>query len=189
MIAATNRDLERAVAEGIFRRDLFFRLHVLEIFVPALRKRPEDIAELAHHFLLRYNAETGRKIRGFSTDAMELMLRYRWPGNVRELKNVIERAVVLARGEMIELEDLALSKLQTAGDTADAVPSASNSFEPMSLEELERRQILATLTATSWNKSQTARILGIERSTLDRKIDRYELDVNQPQRGRAAKPT
>jgi transcriptional regulator with GAF, ATPase, and Fis domain len=189
VIAATNRDLERAVAEGIFRRDLFFRLHVLEIFVPALRKRPEDIAELAHHFLLRYNAETGRKIRGFSTDAMELMLRYRWPGNVRELKNVIERAVVLARGEMIELEDLALSKLQTAGDTADVVPSAGNAFEPMSLEELERRQILATLTATSWNKSQTARILGIERSTLDRKIDRYELDVNQPQRGRAAKPT
>ncbi len=115
------------------------------------------------------------------------MLRYRWPGNVRELKNVVERAVVLARGETIEMEDLALSKLQTAGDTAEIVPSSSNSFEPMSLEELERRHILATLNATSWNKSQTARILGIERSTLDRKIDRYELDVDQPQRGRAGK--
>ena len=187
VIAATNRDLERDVAEGSFRRDLYFRLRVLEIVVPALRKRPEDIPELAHHFLMRFNAETGRKIRGFGSDAMEQMLRYRWPGNVRELKNVVERAVVLARGEIIEMEDLALSKLSTAGDTAEIVPSSSNSFEPMSLEELERRQILATLNATSWNKSQTARILGIERSTLDRKIDRYELDVDQPQRGRAGK--
>ncbi len=96
VIAATNRDLERAVAEGTFRRDLFFRLHVLEVFVPALRKHPEDISDLSQHFLQKFNAETGRKIRGFSREAMEHMLRYRWPGNVRELKNVVERAVVLA---------------------------------------------------------------------------------------------
>jgi transcriptional regulator with GAF, ATPase, and Fis domain len=188
VIAATNRDLERAVAEGIFRRDLFFRLHVLEIFVPALRKRPEDITELAHHFLLKFNAETGRKIRGFAPEAMEQMLHYRWPGNVRELKNVVERAVVLSRAETIEVEDLTLSKLSTAGDTAEVVPNSAGVFEPMSLDELERRHILATLNATNWNKSQTARILGIERSTLDRKIDRYELDTNFPQRGRAARP-
>ncbi len=187
VIAATNRDLERAVAEGLFRRDLFFRLHVLEIFVPALRKRPDDIAELAHHFLMRFNAETGRKIRGFTAEAMEQMLRYRWPGNVRELKNVVERAVVLARGEFIEVDDLTLSKLSTAGDTGEVSSGASNSFEPMSLDELERRHILATLTATGWNKSQTSRILGIERSTLDRKIDRYELDADLPQRGRGAR--
>jgi transcriptional regulator with GAF, ATPase, and Fis domain len=186
VIAATNRDLERAVAEGLFRRDLFFRLHVLEIFVPALRKRPEDITELAHHFLQKFNVETGRKIRGFTPEAMDQMLRYRWPGNVRELKNVIERAVVLARGEFIEVEDLTLSKLSTAGDTADVVAASANSFEPMSLEELERRHILATLNATSWNKSQTSRILGIERSTLDRKIERYELLAAVPQRGRPA---
>jgi Nif-specific regulatory protein len=189
VIAATNRDLERAVGEGLFRRDLFFRLHVLEIFVPALRKRPEDITELAHHFLLKFNAETGRKIRGFSPEAMEQMLRYRWPGNVRELKNVVERAVVLARGECIEVEDLTLSKLSTAGDTAEVVPNPAGVFEPMSLDELERRHILATLNATNWNKSQTARILEIERSTLDRKIDRYELDTNFPQRGRSTRPT
>jgi transcriptional regulator with GAF, ATPase, and Fis domain len=188
VIAATNRDLERAVAEGIFRRDLFFRLHVLEIFVPALRKRPDDIAELGHHFLMRFNAETGRKIRGFTAEAMEQMLRYRWPGNVRELKNVIERAVVLARGEFIDVEDLTLSKLSTAGDTAEVSSGGPNMFEPMSLEELERRHIMATLTATGWNKSQTSRILGIERSTLDRKIDRYQLDADLPQRGRAIKP-
>jgi Nif-specific regulatory protein len=105
------------------------------------------------------------------------------------LKNVVERAVVLTRGESIEMEDLTLSKLSTAGDTAEVVPNPAGVFEPMSLEELERRHILATLNATNWNKSQTARILGIERSTLDRKIDRYELDTNFPQRGRAARPT
>jgi len=186
VIAATNRDLERAVAEGLFRRDLFFRLHVLEIFVPALRKRPDDVTELAHHFLQKFNVETGRKIRGFTPEAMDQMLRYRWPGNVRELKNVIERAVVLARAEFVEVDDLTLSKLSTAGDTADVVAASANAFEPMSLEELERRHILATLNATSWNKSQTSRILGIERSTLDRKIERYELVAAFPQRGRPA---
>ncbi len=148
----------------------------------------KTLPNLAHHFLLKFNAETGRKIRGFSAEAMEQMLRYRWPGNVRELKNVMERAVVLARGEIIEVEDLTLSKLPTAGDTAEVVPNSAGVFEPMSLEELERRHILATLNATSWNKSQTARILGIERSTLDRKIDRYELDANLPQRGKATRP-
>ena len=120
VIAATNRDLEKDVAEGTFRRDLYFRLHVLEIVVPALRKRPEDIPELAEYFLHRFVAETGRKIKGFTPRAMEEMLRYRWPGNVRELKNVIERAVVLTRSEYIDHDDLVLSTLRTAGDTDPA---------------------------------------------------------------------
>ena len=98
------------------------------------------------------------------------------------MKNVVERAVVLARGEVIDVEDLTLSKLSTAGDTADLVPPASE-FEPLSLEELERRHILATLRATNWSKSQTASLLGIERSTLDRKIRRYELEGHLPFRG------
>jgi len=105
VIAATNRDLEKAVAEGQFRRDLYFRLHVLEVFVPPLRKRPEDIPVLAQYFLQRFNAETGRRLRGFTVAAAEQMHEYRWPGNVRELKNVIERAVVLARGDSIDVED------------------------------------------------------------------------------------
>ena len=182
VIAATNRDLERAVSEGHFRRDLYFRLHVLEITVPALRKRPEDIPILAHYFLQRFNAETGRRIRGFTPAATEQIAIYRWPGNVRELKNVIERAVVLTRGEVIDVEDLTLTKLSTAGDTQElaAVPGV---FEAISLDEVERRHILATLQATAWNKSQTANILGIERSTLDRKIRRYELDGQFPYRG------
>ncbi len=181
VIAATNRDLEKDVAEGRFRRDLYFRLHVLEIFVPALRKRPEDIPELAQYFFHKYNLETGRRLRGFTPRAMEQMVRYRWPGNVRELKNVVERAIVLAAGDYIDQEDLMLSKLPTTGDTGESPPQAAE-FKPISLAEMERLHILATLKATSWNKSQTAQLLGIERSTLDRKIRRYELAEYSPGR-------
>ncbi len=181
VIAATNRDLEKDVAQGRFRRDLYFRLHVVEVFVPALRKRPEDIPELAYHFLNKYNAETGRRIRGFTPRAMEQMVSYRWPGNVRELKNVVERAVVLCEGEYIDVHDLTLSKLPTMGDTAEAMLVPAE-FKPMKLEEMERRHILATLRLLSWNKSKAAEILGIERSTLDRKIRRYGLNEFAPGR-------
>jgi transcriptional regulator with GAF, ATPase, and Fis domain len=174
VIAATNRDLEKAVAESSFRRDLYFRLRVVEIFVPPLRKRPEDIVELANYFLDKYIAETGRKIRGFTPEALACMKQYRWPGNVRELKNVIERAVVLARGDFLDTDDLNLSTVATAGESAE-VASPKTTFEPMSLDEIERRHIHATLRATGWNKSRTAAILGVERSTLDRKIRRYDL--------------
>jgi transcriptional regulator with GAF, ATPase, and Fis domain len=175
-IAATNRDLEKDVAEGTFRRDLYFRLHVLEIIVPALRKRPEDIPELAEYFLHRFVAETGSKIKGYTPRAMEEMLRYRWPGNVRELKNVIERAVVLCRGPYIDVDDLVLSTLRTAGDTdANIGEVRLHRNEPQSLADIERQHILDTLNQTGWNKSRAAIILGIERSTLDRKIRRYEL--------------
>ena len=175
VIAATNRDLEKAVVDGSFRRDLYFRLRVLEIVVPALRKRPEDIPLLADFFLRKFNAETGRKIIGFTEQAKEKLVTYLWPGNIRELKNVIERAVVLCRGQQIDEGDLLVTKLATAGDTAEA-EAAAEEFLPASLEDIERRYILATLNHTSWNKSRTATILGIERSTLDRKIRRYGLE-------------
>ena len=181
VIAATNRDLEKDVTEGRFRRDLYFRLHVLEIIVPALRKRPEDVPQLADYFFQRYNAETARRLRGFTPQAMEQLKRYRWPGNVREMKNVIERAIVLAEGEYVEQQDLMLSKLPTTGDTNE-MPSVPLEFVPSSLAEVERKHILATLQATGWNKSQTANLLGIERSTLDRKIQRYELNESFPRR-------
>jgi len=181
VIAATNRDLERDVAEGRFRRDLFFRLRVLEIIVPALRKRQEDIPLLADYFLDKFNAETGRKIKGFTTAAKEQLLRYLWPGNVRELKNVVERAVVLCQGQEIDVDDLLLTKLATAGDTEMSAPLAGGKFLPVSLDDMERRHIFNTLNHTGWNKSKAAGILGIERSTLDRKIHRYQLDEGQSQ--------
>jgi Nif-specific regulatory protein len=184
VIAATNRDLERDVAEGRFRHDLFFRLRVLEIVVPALRKRSEDIGELAYYFLDKFKKETGRKIEGFSTGAMEQLASYRWPGNVRELKNVVERAVVLCRGRSVAEEDLVLTSLSTMGDTGETKPPADG-FAPCSLSDVEREHILATLNFAGWNKSRTANILGIERSTLDRKIRRYELADEQGPRRRA----
>jgi Nif-specific regulatory protein len=175
VIAATNRELEKDVEQGRFRRDLYFRLHVLEILVPPLRKRVDDIPVLAEYFLRRFRAETGRRIRGFTAEALEEMLQYRWPGNVRELKNVIERAVVLSRAEEIGRGDLALTALTTAGDSGELPAGTPPPEAARSLADMEKEHILATLRLTGWNKSQTASILGIERSTLDRKIQRYAL--------------
>lgn len=173
VIAATNRDLEKAVTDGRFRRDLFFRLHVIEVKVPPLRHRPEDVIELAWYFLERFNEETGRRLQGFSEAALNRMREYRWPGNVRELKNVVERAVVLAPGDWIDFDDLTLSNLATP--ESSELPIPQHTYRPASLEEVEKRHIAETLISTGWNKSRSAGILGIERSTLDRKIRKYKL--------------
>jgi Nif-specific regulatory protein len=173
VIAATNRNLEEAVRNGTFRKDLFFRLHVVQIDVPPLRHRAEDIMELAEYFLQKYNAETGRKIQGFSPQAQHQLKRYRWPGNVRELKNVIERGVVLARGDVIQLDELSLTNLTTASESNFDLRTIVQEYQPESLEMVEQRHIESTLQAMRWNKSKAASILGIERSTLDRKIKKY----------------
>jgi DNA-binding NtrC family response regulator len=172
VVAATNRDLEAAVTAGGFRRDLYFRLKVVEILVPPLRRRPEDIAVLAMHFLERFAAETGRRLRGFTPAAMEALEASRWPGNIRELRNCVERAVVLAQREWIDIDDVALTQLPVAGDTGKVAASAGP-FTPMSIEEMERRHVLATLEAVGGNKTKAAAILGIERSTLDRKLAKW----------------
>lgn len=173
VVSATNQQLEKLLQEGTFRRDLFFRLQVIEIRVPSLRERRSDIALLADHFLKRFVRETGRKIRGFTPAAIKKMEEYHWPGNVRELRNVVERAVALGLGPMIDAPDIWLSSLEASGP----VPLVQQpiAYEPMSLEEVEKRYILETLRHTDWNKSQAASILNIERSTLDRKIKAYEL--------------
>lgn len=176
VIAATNRDLEKAVKEGDFRKDLFFRLHVVRIDVPPLRRRPEDIPELAEFFLNQFRESTGRKLTGFTPDAVQMLARYRWPGNVRELRNVIERAVVLARSTTVGVEDLVLTSLTTASESQMDHPLPSNSYEPLTMDEVEARHIRQTLEANDWNKSRAAAILGIERSTLDRKLKRYRLN-------------
>ncbi len=172
-IAATNRDLEQDVRKGTFRKDLFFRLHVVQVDVPPLRKRLEDIPVLADYFLEKFNKETGRRITGFSPPALQQLKRYRWPGNVRELKNVVERAVVLARTDVIQLDELSLTNLTTASESQFDMGTILREYEPMSLEQLESGHIEATLRSTTWNKSRAAAILGIERSTLDRKIKKY----------------
>ena len=178
IITATNRDLEKEVAAGRFRHDLFFRLRVLEIIVPPLRKRQTDISVLANYFLDRFCKETGRKYTGFTPEAMQTLMSYRWPGNVRELKNIIERAVVLGSGPLVMEQDLLLSKLNTTGESAISAPEkmGRDLFIPLSLDDVERNHIIRTLEHTEWNKSLASKQLGIERTTLDRKIKRYNIE-------------
>ena len=175
VIAATNRDLEESVRQGTFRKDLFFRLHVVQIDVPPLRERPEDVLDLAEYFLDKFKKETGRRIDGFSPEVIAQLQKYSWPGNVRELKNVIERGVVLASGAMIESDDVILTKLQATEQHAPTPTVNSAPFQLETLEQMEARHIAATLESTGWNKSQAAKALGIERSTLDRKIKKFGL--------------
>jgi len=174
VIAATNRDLEAAVADGEFRRDLFFRLNVVDIEVPPLRKRPADIDVLAEFFLSRFREETGRRLSGFTEQARLQMRQHKWPGNVRELKNMVERAVVLSRGDVIDVPDLALTSIAPASDSG-TISLVEGSYLARTIADMERAHIIATLEENGWNKSRSAGILGIERSTLDRKIRRYEI--------------
>jgi transcriptional regulator with GAF, ATPase, and Fis domain len=167
VVAATNRPLEDAIRAGTFRKDLFFRLQVVQLDVPPLRDRLDDVPLLAEHFLQHFIRETGRKLKGFTPAAVAKLRGYSWPGNVRELRNAIERAVALCAGPQVTDSDIRLSMLDTREPAAG--------YEPLSLEELEKRHILDTLAHTEWNKSKAAEILGIDRSTLDRKIKAYEL--------------
>jgi transcriptional regulator with GAF, ATPase, and Fis domain len=173
VVAATNQPLEQGLQAGTFRRDLFFRLQVIEIRVPPLRERRSDIPLLAEHFLRRFVRETGRKIRGFTPAALRKMQEYHWPGNVRELRNVVERAVALGTGPMLDAPDAWLSSLEVGGPVP--LVQEATPYQPLSLEDIEKQHILRTLEHTEWNKSQAASILNIERSTLDRKIKLYEL--------------
>ena len=174
VVAATNRDLEEAVAEGTFRKDLYYRLFVVEIQVAPLRDHAEDIVQLAHFFCDQFVKKSGREISGFTPGALAALKAYDWPGNVRELRNAVERTVILCAGDQISEADIQLSTLATTDESSSSssvVPSGGN----VSLEPLEQQHILAVLESTEWNKSQAARILGIERSTLDRKLKRYQV--------------
>jgi len=145
----------------------------VEIRVPPLRERRSDIPLLAEHFLKRFVRETGRKIKGFSAAGLRKMEEYDWPGNVRELRNVVERAVALGNGPLLDAPDIWLSSLEVGGQASP--PPSSDAYAPLSIEDIEKQHILRTLQHTEWNKSQAASILKIERSTLDRKIKTYEL--------------
>jgi Nif-specific regulatory protein len=173
VVAATNQPLEKNLHEGKFRRDLFYRLQVVEITVPPLRERRDDVPLLAEHFLKRFIRETGRRIRGLTPAALRKLEQHSWPGNVRELRNVIERAVALGRGPNLDVDDIWLSSVEVGGMGGSG--GDSEIYEPVPLEEIEKRYILKTLDHTDWNKSQAAGILQIERSTLDRKIKGYNL--------------
>lgn len=185
VLAASNVDLKRAVDLGTFRQDLFYRLSVFPIRLPPLRERPEDIHPLVIHFIEHYKQKTGRFITGISKDALQGLITYDWPGNVRELENAIERAVIIASGRQIELEDLpeAIGKIALQERDRIKVERAkaasegrTTTFEitvPSSMEEIERLAIEATLDYTEGDKSHAARALGIGRKTLYRKLEQY----------------
>ncbi|MFK7817178.1 MAG: sigma 54-interacting transcriptional regulator [Planctomycetaceae bacterium] len=175
VVAATNRDLEEAVEEGEFRSDLYFRLNVTEIHVQPLRERRGDVALLSEFFLRKFVEKTGRPIRGFTDDAMKMMNSYSWPGNVRELQNSIERTVILCGNELVCASDIQLSRLNKKTEPLPPTPAGAAEWTPISIADLERDHILATLAHTDWNKSKASQLLGIERSTLDRKLKRYQV--------------
>lgn len=177
VIAATNRDLEEAVRCQKFREDLYYRLHVMQIVVDPLRERSEDIPLLAQHFFQEAIRQTKRPVNSITEAAIGRLLGYRWPGNIRELKNAIHRAVILCAGEHIEPHDLYFCSLDD-DETSSYHLSRSTQLDGQSLVEVELSHIMAVLEQTGWNKTKSAEILGIERSTLDRKLKRH--DVRRP---------
>jgi two-component system response regulator HydG len=171
VIAATNRDLAAAVEEGRFREDLYFRVNVLHVEMPPLRARGSDVLELAQRFLRRFAERSGRQIVGLSHQAAERLLAYPWPGNVRELQNCIERAVTLARYDQVTLDDMP-EKIR-AYRSSYVVVASEDPAELASLEEVERRYIERVLETLGGNKTLAARVLGLDRKTLYRKLERW----------------
>jgi two-component system response regulator HydG len=178
IVAATNRDLATMVENGTFRKDLFYRLNVVNLRLPSLRDRREDIPLLAAHFLDRISRERGRKFT-LSDEVLRTMMRHDWPGNVRELENSVERACVLSSGPIIHLGDLPTQLQQEGLEAKRAAISAGASAEPTTspevktLAELEREAILGTIRALSGDKLQAAKLLGIGKTTLYRKLKEY----------------
>ncbi|MDW7679175.1 MAG: sigma-54 dependent transcriptional regulator, partial [bacterium] len=170
VIAATNKDLNQTVAEGTFREDLFYRLSVIPIHVPGLRQRREDIIPLAEHFLEKYNQKRKKSLSGFNRDVEQLFIEYYWPGNVRELENVVERAVVIEEKQMVTVSSLPSNIRNLKSTPMEKDDSVK------SLEQLEREHILSTLEQTNWNRSKSARLLGIDRKTLYDKLKRYRIE-------------
>jgi transcriptional regulator with GAF, ATPase, and Fis domain len=181
VIAATNRDLEKAVEEGRFREDLFYRLSVFPIEVPPLRARGEDVLQIASHFLERTCQEFGHRPLTLSKQQAALLKRYDWPGNVRELKNVIERAVILSRGTVLRL-DLAMSDiLNPPADRAETKDNESALLTEADLRELERKNTLRALEMAQWRVSGpngAAKLLGVKPTTLTDRIKK--LDLRKP---------
>ncbi|HRY72928.1 MAG TPA: sigma 54-interacting transcriptional regulator, partial [Spirochaetia bacterium] len=171
IVAATNRDLKKEIAEGRFREDLYYRLNVVNIHVPPLRERRDDIPLLAMAFLKEFAGENGKSVEGFDPKARSALYAYGWPGNVRELRNCVESAVVMARGGLVGLDDLPPT-LRSSGEDRDIrVPAGS------SLAEAEKILIRETLAAQNGNKSRSAEILGIGRKTLYQKIEEYGIEA------------
>jgi DNA-binding NtrC family response regulator len=177
LVAATNKNLAAMVREGTFREDLFFRLKVVEIRMPALRERPGDVPLLARAFLQEFAKENGKPVKDLTWEALQALMTYRWPGNVRELRTAIEHAVVLSRGEAIEARDLPMT-VQNRVDSLEPATSFSPVSGPNSLtvQEAEKQLIIRALREAKGNRTLAATRIGISRRTLHRKIHSYQLE-------------
>lgn len=173
VIAATNRQVSTALDQGILRSDLYYRLSVVEIELPPLRERRQDIVPLAMHFLRLFSLKYGKQMKGFTSEYLEMLQSYHWPGNVRELRNAIERAVVICPGESISVLDLPEKILKTQHEIMHiSIPIGS------SVEEAEKKLILETLASVGNNKAKAARILGVSRKTLHNKLHSFDWRVD-----------
>lgn len=182
VIAATHQDLKKMVEEGLFRQDLYFRLNVVEITLPSLKDRRQDLPLLFAHFLMQYNREMNKQVKGFSKEAEACLLGYDYPGNVRELSNIIECAVLLAREDVIEVENLPIEVRANKGDLTDTLDLAlgarlgTESLVGLTLQEAERKLISAALVLNKGHKKATAAMLGISERGLRNKINDYGLN-------------
>jgi DNA-binding NtrC family response regulator len=184
VVAATNRDLQRALADADLREDLYYRLAVVEIVLPPLRERTEDIRLLANEFLERYAGVNAKPVTGFSEDAWEWILSYHWPGNVRELKNAVERAVIMARGRQITTEDVVPRHLRAASD----IPSTVTVSVGASAADAQRQLVLRTFATTGGDLARTSKMLGLDAATVRRDLLAVVGDGGSPV-GAAASPS
>jgi two-component system response regulator HydG len=175
IVAATNRNLEDEVKQGKFREDLFYRLNVMNLHIPPLRERKEDIPLLAQHFLKKYVKKNRKDLKGFTPTTMGILTKSHWPGNVRELENVIERAVILATSPYISEKDLPPSLTEAYHKDNEGAGPTSPGFGGKPLEEIESQAILETMEQTQGNKSEAARLLNITRTTLNNKLKKYKI--------------
>jgi DNA-binding NtrC family response regulator len=172
VLCATNRDIREEVQAGRFREDLYFRLHVFAIRLPPLRERREDVPPLVAHFVQKFEAETGKRVRAVTPEALAALQAHSWPGNVRELRNAVERAMILVDGDVIGEDHL-------PPDVRAAQPEAASLRIPLGLplDEVERQVILASLDRNGGNKARTAELLGISEKTLYNKLHRYAAEA------------
>jgi transcriptional regulator with PAS, ATPase and Fis domain len=174
IIAATNKDLEKEIEEGRFREDLYYRLNVINLRLPTLRERKEDIGLLIDSFLIKYSKKNRKNIKGLTPQSAKLLNNYDWPGNVRELENAIERAVVMAKNEYVEPNDLPSNiNVNTKKSRKETfrIPSGAT------MKEIEKRVIIETLQTTNGSKSKAADILGISTRKIEYKIKEWSKDV------------
>jgi transcriptional regulator with GAF, ATPase, and Fis domain len=185
LIAATNKDLEKMIKEETFREDLYYRLNIVPISLPLLRERPEDIPILAVHFLKKYSEEMGKTIKGFTSEAMERLMKYPWPGNVRELENVIERTVVMIDEEMVRPAHLILpGQEEKVGEdqvpmTSDALKQIKKQIREKAVEEVEKAFVISALERHQWNVTRAADEVGMLRPNFQALMRKYNLRARE----------